>query len=89
MYIQIPLQFTQTLSYVGAVVGLEQTFFRVSEDVGVVELCAIVSSPVIDCPIKFPFEVQLSTCDGTASTTSFTACMRYNHKVFILYPSGS
>ena len=75
--------------YIGAVVGLEQTFFRVSEDVGVAELCAIVSSPVIDCPIKFPFEVQLSICDGPASTTSFTACMRYNHKVFILYPSGS
>ena len=54
----------------GAVVGLEQTFFRVSEDVGVVELCAIVSSPVIDCPIKFPFEVQLYTCDGTAGLVS-------------------
>ena len=75
-----------TLSYVGAVVGLEQTFFRVSGDVGVVELCANVSFPVIDCPIKFPFEVQLSTCDGTASTASFAVCMRYNH---ILYPSGS
>ena len=44
-----------------------------------VELCANVSFPVIDCPIKFPFEVQLSTCDGTASTASFTVCMRYNH----------
>ena len=72
---------TVTLSYAVAVVGLEQTFFRVSEDVGVVELCANVSSPVIDCPIKFPFEVQLSTCDGTASTTSFTVCMRYNHSL--------
>ena len=49
---------TVTLSYVGAVVGLEQTFFSVSEDVGVVELCANVSFPVIDCPIKFPFEVN-------------------------------
>ena len=80
---------TVTLSYVGAVVGLEQTFFRVSGDVGVVELCANVSFPVIDCPIKFPFEVQLSTCDGTASTANFTVCMRYNHNVFSLYLSGS
>ena len=49
-----------------ACVGLEQTFFRVSEGVDVVELCANVSSPVVDCPIKFPFEVNLSTRDGTA-----------------------
>ena len=49
-----------------ACVGLEQTFFRVSESVGLVELCAIVSSPVVDCPIKFPFEVNLSTRDGNA-----------------------
>ena len=49
-----------------AVVGLEQTFFRVSENVSLVELCANVSSPVVDCPIKFPFEVNLSTRDGTA-----------------------
>ena len=50
----------------GAVVGLEQTFFRVSEDVGVVELCANVSFPDITCPIEFPFEVVLATADGTA-----------------------
>ena len=49
-----------------AVVGLEQTFFSVSEGVGVVELCVNVSSPVIDCPIKFRFEIQLSTRDGSA-----------------------
>ena len=50
----------------GAVVGLERTFITVSEDVGVVELCAIVRSPVITCPIDYPFEVNLSTDDGTA-----------------------
>ena len=49
-----------------ACVGLEQTFFQVSEGVGVMELCANVSSPDVDCPIKFPFEVNLSTRDGTA-----------------------
>ena len=56
----------------GAVVGFEQTFFRVSEDVGVVELCANVYFPVIDCPIAFPFEVHLFTRDGFAGTMSFT-----------------
>ena len=49
-----------------AVVGLEPTFFRVSEGVGVVELCASVLSPDVECPIKFPFEVNLSTRNGTA-----------------------
>ena len=66
MCIQIPLQFTQTMSYAVAVVGLEQTFFRVSESVGVVELCAIVSFPVIDCPIALSFNVSLSSYDGIA-----------------------
>ena len=49
-----------------AIVGLERTFFNVSEDVGVVELCAIVISPVITCPITFPFDVRLSTDNGDA-----------------------
>ena len=52
----------------GAVVGLEPTFLRVPESVGVVELCAVVLSPVIDCPIAFPFFVSLSTRAGTAGT---------------------
>ncbi|CAI8013544.1 hypothetical protein GBAR_LOCUS8570 [Geodia barretti] len=52
-----------------AVVGLEMTFFSVSEGVGYVELCAYVSFPEITCPIEFPFEVGLSTADGTAVET--------------------
>ena len=51
--------------YAEAVVGLERTIFTVSEDVGVVELCARVFEPVIDCPIEFPFGVILSTADRT------------------------
>ena len=47
--------------------GLEQTVIRViEEETGDVELCVNVTSPVIDCPIEFPFEVRLSTSDGTA-----------------------
>ena len=53
-----------------AVVGLEQTIFTVQEDVGVVELCAIVYEPssidCAECPIAFPFDVRLSTRDDTA-----------------------
>ena len=49
-----------------AVVGLERTFFTVSEDVGVVELCASILEPAIECPIEFPFNVILSTTDKTA-----------------------
>ena len=49
-----------------AVVGLERTFYQVSEDVGVVEVCAIVYSPNITCPIAFPFDVRLRTLDGSA-----------------------
>ena len=45
--------------------GLERTIFTVSEDVGVVELCARVFEPDIDCPIEFPFSVILSTADRT------------------------
>ena len=53
----------------GAVVGLEETFYQVSEDVGVVEMCAIVYSPSITCPIEFPFNVSPTTSDGIAGNT--------------------
>ena len=49
-------------------VGLEKTFFNVSEDVGTVEMCAIIYMPngTVNCPIAFPFNVSLSTSDFTA-----------------------
>ena len=51
-----------------AVVGLETTSYQVTEDVGVVEVCAIVYSPNANlaCPISFPFNVSLSTGDDSA-----------------------
>ena len=58
-----------------AVVGLEKTFHEVSEDVGAVEVCAVVNSPSIDCPIAFPFNVRISTINNTAGIlikSSFT-----------------
>ena len=37
-----------------------------TEGVGVVEVCVSVFEPDVECPIKFPFNVQLFTADGTA-----------------------
>ena len=54
----------------GAVVGLDPTLFDVSENVSHVQLCAVVSEPDITCPIKFPFEVELSTSDETAGKSA-------------------
>ena len=44
-----------------AVVGLERTAYRVVENVTVFEVCAVVYSPQISCPIEFPFTIALST----------------------------
>ena len=54
-----------------AVVGLERTFHQVSEEVGVMEVCATVYSPnnIIPCPINFAFDLSLSTInDGFSSS---------------------
>ena len=53
-----------------AVVGLERTIYQVLENVGVVEVCAIVYSPVIECPIQFPFDVRLTLFDDSAGKES-------------------
>ena len=62
-----------------AVVGLEETFYRVSESVGVVEVCAIVYHPNITCPIQFPFNVNLSTIGNNSQSvfhlTMSVCCM--------------
>ena len=46
------------------------TEYLVSEDIGVVEICAVVYEPDgnIQCPIDLSFEVQLSTTDDSAGT---------------------
>ena len=53
------------------VVGLERTFYNVSESVGTVEVCAVVLSPdeSIEYPVDFPFNLSLSTNRGTAGST--------------------
>ena len=31
-----------------------------------IEMCAVVFEPNIDCPIKLPFQVELYTTEGSA-----------------------
>ena len=78
MYICSKLLYTYMLNGISteAVVGLERTIFTVMENVGVVELCARVFEPDIECPIEFPFDVVLSTADRTAGMYSYTSNCR-------------
>lgn len=54
------------LTFKGVVVGLEETVYTVYDDVGAVEMCSVVISPNIACPSEVPFNVVLSTSDGSA-----------------------
>ena len=80
------LQLTQChvcLSTPVAVVGLEGTL-QVSEDVGVVEVCAFVYSPDgnVPCPIAFPFDVNLSTAYDSAGDEHYTIIM---YRIFLFH----
>ena len=44
---------------------LERTFYNVSENEGVAEVCAVIYSPMIECPTEFSFAVRLTTSDGS------------------------
>ena len=45
--------------------GLEKTAYTVSEDVGEVEVCAVVRN-VSSCYIPFQFSINMSTVDESA-----------------------
>ena len=47
--------------------GLESTFYNVSENESVVEVCAVVYTPDISCPINFAFDVRVSTSTDSSS----------------------
>ena len=49
------------------IVGLERTSYTVDEDVGHVDVCALIINSE-NCPFQFPFDVRLSTRDDTAGT---------------------
>ena len=62
-----------------AMVGLNKTVYNVSEDVGVVQVCAVVDSlnSTHDCLIDFPFNISLASNGsagiiGRGETTLFT-----------------
>ena len=52
-----------------------------TEGVGVVELYAVVFEPNIECPIKFPFSVQLYTDDGTAGNYNLNNIQHGRHMI--------
>ena len=54
-------------NFVVAVVGLVKTYYPISEDtIGGIEICVTVNSSSVNCPIEFPFSVNLTAIDGTA-----------------------
>ena len=55
-------------------VSLQQTYYMVSEDVGMVEVCAFIDRPAnVVCPVTFAFDVILNTVGGTADGNSCMA----------------
>ena len=71
-------------------VGLEETLYQVSEDVGVVEVCAIVHRPDgnILCAISYVFNVILSTSDDSAGDEHIYTLNHYaKFSLFILSQS--
>ena len=58
-----------------AVVGLQRSIYWVREDVGVVQVCILVHSPSIGCPVAYPFTVVFSTDDSAGKHVDFSvAC---------------
>ena len=55
-----------SFNFAGAVVGLDKTLYSVGEDVELVEVCVVVHTPTISCPIQFPFNVSLNVFTGNA-----------------------
>ena len=50
-------------------VRMEDVVYQVSEDVGSVQVCAVIHNPhSTDCPVDFAISVRLSTADDTAGS---------------------
>jgi len=54
--------------FVEATVGFEETVYEANEASGMVEICAVVYEPNVDCPVEFDFNVTFQTRDGSAGT---------------------
>ena len=80
-----------------AVVGLERTFYLVSEETHELELCVNVHSPSIECPIEISFNISIFTSDNTAGNSNRVLvqrnCVYYAARKNILFmtltPHGS
>ena len=49
-------------------VAFERVVTGVGEDQGMIRVCVRIFSPSVDCPVVFPFELIITTSDGTAGT---------------------
>ena len=59
-------------------VHMEQVTYEVEENVGSVEVCAVIRSPPgVECPVDFSVSVTISTSDDTART------YLYNYKLHV------
>ena len=54
--------------FIEASVGFEKAHYSVNEASGMVEICAVVNEPNVDCPIEFDFNMTFQTRDGSAGT---------------------
>ena len=71
--------------FAAAVVGLERTFYQVSEGVGVVEVCAIVYSPSGACPITFPLMLPYQQVTMLLQIEQVMSSGIYHHYNHIYY----
>ena len=52
-----------------AVVGLEKTFYRISVEDEMIEVCVVVKNPDYEgeeCPVASSFDIVISTVDDSA-----------------------
>ena len=79
VHLQGPVQKLKPLTYysfslIDVSVSLQQTYYMVLEDVGMVKVCAVIDRPVnVVCSITFAFDVILNTVGGTADGNSCIA----------------
>ena len=58
--------------YIVAVIGIEgSSEVSIQEDHGEVQFCVAVQTPSIDCPINFPFTLNISIVNGTTGEVSY------------------
>ena len=69
-----------------AVVGLERTYYSVSESDGTLLVCAVLSDPSGTCPLNFTFIVDIQMSGGNAGKYRMYALQYF---IFIMYKNTS